>query len=289
MTSLCPRCSAPRPTYGAVCQWCGYAFGNEAGPVTPPGDTNQPQAHPPAGGQAQADQSTPPSIPPQPWADWGQPAQPAAWTQPGQPAAWTQPGQPVAWGQQPVAPPPAVCPNCSALLPPGSPTCGNCGYVWTPPGPVAAPRRGFSRVLGLLIAGIVVAAGVAAFVVVSQPKIDQTEADAIVAVLQANADAMNNGDLDAYMDCLDPSSPLYASTRAYLQTVFATYKVHVDLSDVRIQDVSGNVAHVHVVITNTKISGPAFRDNRITALMEMHRVNGAWKIYGQTISDIEYL
>ena len=42
-------------------------------------------------------------------------------------------------------------------------------------------------------------------------------------------------------------------------------------------------------MTTTEISGPPFRNNRITAVMELHKVNEAWKIYGQSVSNIEYL
>jgi ketosteroid isomerase-like protein len=116
---------------------------------------------------------------------------------------------------------------------------------------------------------------------------DQTAA--ILAGVTANMDAMNNEDLDAYMACLDPASPMYDSTRSQMEAAFEQYDLHVEASDVYLVDVSGTVAHVHAVVTTVKVSGPAFNDNRVTAVFELHKVDGAWKLFGQTLSDVEYL
>ena len=111
----------------------------------------------------------------------------------------------------------------------------------------------------------------------------------IIGVVQANVDATNQGDIQAYMACVDPSSPAYASTRDQAETLLSNYKVHVELTESSVVDASATVAHVRVVMTTTEISGPPFRNNRITAVMELHKVNEAWKIYGQSVSNIEYL
>lgn len=110
-----------------------------------------------------------------------------------------------------------------------------------------------------------------------------------MALLDANVAATNAEDIDAYMACIDPDSPVYSTTRTQLQTIFDTYDIHVVGSDYQILDVSATVAHVRAVLTTTKVSGPAFRDNRLTAVFELHRVGGAWKIYSQTVSGIQYL
>jgi ketosteroid isomerase-like protein len=124
---------------------------------------------------------------------------------------------------------------------------------------------------------------------IASASIDEQENAAILAVINANIDAMNSEDIDAYMACLDPSSPLYDSTRSQVETIFEQYDLQTEVTDLYVTDASATVAHVHAVITTTKISGPEFADNRLTAVFELHKVDGAWKIYGQTISDVEYL
>jgi hypothetical protein len=157
------------------------------------------------------------------------------------------------------------------------------------PAPAARPNRtpifivvGIVGILAILIGALAITGNL--------PGASQASPDpGIMAVLRANVDATNNGDIDAYMACLDPSSPVYPTTRSALEALVASYKIHVELNEASIVDQSDTVAHVHVVMTTTKVSGPAFRDNRLTAVMELHKVNGKWLIYGQTISNVEYL
>jgi ketosteroid isomerase-like protein len=125
--------------------------------------------------------------------------------------------------------------------------------------------------------------------VATTPVATEGEEAAIIAVIQANVDASNNEDVAVYMACLDPSSLSYGSTQTQITNLYARYDLHVELNETSVVDVSATVAHVRVVMTTTKITGPAFRDNRLTAVMELHKVNGGWKIYGQTIINTEYL
>lgn len=160
-----------------------------------------------------------------------------------------------------------------------------------PAGPTAAvapPRHTKPILLIAAVVGLVVAlVGTVAFISL-RPGASQVD-PAIMAVLQANLDATNNEDIAAYMACLDPSSPAYATTQTQMTAAFAAYKLHVEMNEESVVDVTATVAHVHVVLTTKKISGPAFTDNRVTAVMELHKVNGAWKIYGQTIQKVESL
>ena len=48
-------------------------------------------------------------------------------------------------------------------------------------------------------------------------------------------------------------------------------------------------ATIFFVLTTKKINGPTFRDNRVTGTMYLRKVDGAWKIYDQKISNVEYL
>ena len=112
---------------------------------------------------------------------------------------------------------------------------------------------------------------------------------AVIAVITATVAASNTEQIDAYMACIDPSSPLYSSTRTQMMTTFEQYDFHVEVTDIEVLDVSAAVAHVQAVLTTTKISGPAYKDNRLTVVFELHEVSGAWKIYGENVTNTEYL
>ena len=112
---------------------------------------------------------------------------------------------------------------------------------------------------------------------------------AVIAVITATVAASNTEQIDAYMACIDPSSPLYSSTRTQMMTTFEQYDFHVEVTDIEVLDVSATVAHVQAVLTTTKISGPAYKDNRLTVVFELHEVSGAWKIYGENVTNTEYL
>ena len=111
----------------------------------------------------------------------------------------------------------------------------------------------------------------------------------VIAVITATVAASDAEDIDAYMACIDPSSPLYSSTRTQMTTTFEQYDFHVEVTDIEVLDVSATVAHVQAVLTTTKISGPAYKDNRLTVVFELHEVSGAWKIYGENVTNTEYL
>lgn len=112
---------------------------------------------------------------------------------------------------------------------------------------------------------------------------------AVIAVITATVAASNTEQIDAYMACIDPSSPLYSSTRTQMMTTFEQYDFHVEVTDIEVLDVSAAVAHVQAVLTTTKISGPAYKDNRLTVVFELHEVSGGWKIYGENVTNTEYL
>jgi len=105
---------------------------------------------------------------------------------------------------------------------------------------------------------------------------------AVIAVITATVAASNTEQIDAYMACIDPSSPLYSSTRTQMMTTFEQYDFHVEVTDIEVLDVSAAVAHVQAVLTTTKISGPAYKDNRLTVVFELHEVSAAGRSTART-------
>lgn len=122
-------------------------------------------------------------------------------------------------------------------------------------------------------------------VVTPQP----TEEAAIRAFLDHHVAVTNAEDLEGYMATIHPDSPLYATTEDAVASFFSTYDLRYEFSNVRIEAIRQNEADVRLDLTTTKISGPDFRDNRIDITFYLRQDGPDWKIYNQTINNVEYL
>lgn len=112
---------------------------------------------------------------------------------------------------------------------------------------------------------------------------------AINAMLTYHIQMSNDEDIPGYMSTIHRDSPLYSQTSSSLATIFSTYDLRYQFDNIRIEGVSGADATVRLDLTTTKISGPDFRDNRIDITFYLKKDGGQWKIYNQSINDVEYL
>ena len=113
--------------------------------------------------------------------------------------------------------------------------------------------------------------------------------DPILAVVRAQADALNRKDLDATMNALDPQSPGYGQVKDMTAKIFQTYDLRYTLSDVALVSVNNDEAHVHFVQLTEKVSGPAFRNNRVEGTHTLKKRNGVWKITDTQAAKVDYL
>ena len=113
--------------------------------------------------------------------------------------------------------------------------------------------------------------------------------DPLLAVVRAQADALNRKDLDATMNALDPASPGYAQVKDMTAKIFQTYDLRYTLSDLRVESVNNDEAHVHFVQLTEKVSGPAFRNNRVEGTHTLLKRNGVWRIANTQAAKVDYL
>jgi len=165
-----------------------------------------------------------------------------------------------------------------------------------PPAPVSLPpmysaRQPKSGSRGLILLGfvlvLVVGIGIALWALLSFGP--QAVDDEIEAVINANIRTLQEEDLAAYMDTIDPASPLYDQTEQVTAQLLDLYDLTYEIEKMEMVRQSANIAKVRVVQVTRKISGPTFRNNRITAVHELHRVQGEWLIYNTVIEHIDYL
>jgi hypothetical protein len=108
-------------------------------------------------------------------------------------------------------------------------------------------------------------------------------------VVRENIRAMNNKDLDKTMATIDEQSDSYDKTKELASRLFAAYDLRYELDSAKVIEKTDDQAKVECVQTTRKVSGPAFRDNRILIVHLLRNVDGEWKIYGSQMKKIDYL
>ncbi len=111
----------------------------------------------------------------------------------------------------------------------------------------------------------------------------------ITDVLRRNVQAANDEDVSTYMATMHPHSPVYASTETTMRQLIAVYYLSIQMESATVVESSADETSVSVVLVTRLVSGPTFRDNRVTATMILRRYDGEWRLYDQVINDIKYL
>lgn len=118
-------------------------------------------------------------------------------------------------------------------------------------------------------------------------KIDTDEE--ITKVLYKNISAAENENLEQYMNTIDTDSPIYDKTKNIVIKLFTTYELKYDLKKVVVLNKSSDEARVGFIQKTTKLNGPAFRNNEISGVHILKKIDGKWKIYNTETNDIKYL
>jgi tetratricopeptide (TPR) repeat protein len=107
-------------------------------------------------------------------------------------------------------------------------------------------------------------------------------------VLHKNAQAGVDENLDAYMETIHPNSPLYGKTEDVLKDMFVQYDLAFEFYDLTVTSLKSNEAKIHFSLLTRKRAGPDFRNNIVIGTMILRPDNGVWKIYNQTVEDVQY-
>ena len=104
-----------------------------------------------------------------------------------------------------------------------------------------------------------------------------------------NAQTLEDEDLSGYMSTIHPDSPAYGTTEDVISELFDMYKLKYDVKSVKVLSIDGDEARVRVRMITSKISGPEFADNDLTAVHVLKKDGGKWKIYETKIESIDYV
>jgi hypothetical protein len=91
------------------------------------------------------------------------------------------------------------------------------------------------------------------------------------------------------MATIDPEVPSFAATKAMIEDLFIKFKLHYTLEKLEVQSITEDEAKVHFIQRTEKVSGPAFRNNRIDGIHTLKKTNGAWKIFSTQLNKLDYL
>ena len=117
---------------------------------------------------------------------------------------------------------------------------------------------------------------------------DEEEAAILDAVLM-NLRGLEKEDLDLAMSAIDPDSQIYQSTKELTREFFKAYDIDYEISDLVVTSKTSSEASVHFVQVTRKVSGPAFRDNRVEGEHLLHKRDGRWLVYETRPDNIDYL
>ena len=117
----------------------------------------------------------------------------------------------------------------------------------------------------------------------------QADQKAISAMFAQQTDAANKGDIVAYMATIDPQSAGYLKTKDAMTKVFAAYKLKFTAESFKVLSVKGATAQVQTTMVTKKISGPAFKNNRLKMTINLIKRSGKWLMTSSKIGAIEYL
>lgn len=123
----------------------------------------------------------------------------------------------------------------------------------------------------------------------SETTIITTTGNEVIEAVYQNLEAANTEDLEGYMDTIHPDSPYFASTRTTMQNIFATYDLSYDITDIELLEQTDTEARVRFTLVTERITGPEFNDNIVNGVFNMRIDNGVWKIYDQTLDEVEYI
>ena len=109
------------------------------------------------------------------------------------------------------------------------------------------------------------------------------------SVIEANAKYMTQENLDEVMNTIYKDSPNYASTESMIKTLFDRYDLSYKINSMKVTEETQNEAQVQFVQETVKISGPEFKNNRVTGIHTVKKDGDSWKIYSTQIKDVKYL
>ncbi len=116
-----------------------------------------------------------------------------------------------------------------------------------------------------------------------------SDEDAVMKTINDSLKATADENVDAYVATIHSSTPQLDTVKAMLDTMFKEYDFKYDINEKAFIGIEGDEAKVRLDVTTTKVSGPAFKTNRMVSTVILKKDDGVWKISSSTIEDSKFL
>jgi len=108
-------------------------------------------------------------------------------------------------------------------------------------------------------------------------------------LINANADYMNEEDLEAVMTTVHPKSPSYEGTEAMAKQIFELYDLNFKIESIKVLEQNDKEAKVEFTQVTTKITGNDFKNNKATGIHTLRKDGNSWKVYSTEMTNVEFL
>ena len=100
---------------------------------------------------------------------------------------------------------------------------------------------------------------------------------------------MNEENFDAVMNTIHEESPSYPATESMIKQLFSRYDLDYKVVEMKVIEETDTEAKVEFVQITTKLTGPAFKNNKTTGVHTLKKVGDSWKIYATEMTDVQFL
>ena len=109
------------------------------------------------------------------------------------------------------------------------------------------------------------------------------------SLIKANAEYMNEEDLEGVMTTVHPKSPNYAATEAMAKQIFDRYDLNYKIENIKVLEENDKEAKVEFTQVTTKIKGTDFKNNKATGIHTLKKDGDSWKVYSTEMVNVEFL
>ena len=109
------------------------------------------------------------------------------------------------------------------------------------------------------------------------------------SLINANAEYMNEEDLEGVMTTVHPKSPNYAATEAMAKQIFDRYDLNYKIENIKVLEENDKEAKVEFTQVTTKIKGKDFKNNKATGIHTLRKDGDSWKVYSTEMVNVEFL
>jgi len=109
------------------------------------------------------------------------------------------------------------------------------------------------------------------------------------SLIKANAEYMNEEDLEGVMTTVHPKSPNYDATEAMAKQIFDRYDLNYKIENIKVLEENDKEAKVEFTQVTTKIKGKDFKNNKATGIHTLKKDGDSWKVYSTEMVNVEFL